>query len=58
MIEMQAMIVQFIEAFKFSLPDEEYTIKRAPTGIMSPLIENKETLGVQMPLRVEAVGES
>ena len=54
---MQAMLVQFIESFRFSLPDEEYTIKRSPTGIMSPLIENKEAMGVQMPLRVEVVGE-
>ena len=57
MIEMQAMLVAFVETFKFSLPDEEYKINRAPVAIMAPLLDGEESRGVQMPLKLEVVGE-
>ncbi|KAI0743366.1 cytochrome P450 [Daedaleopsis nitida] len=52
-LEMQAIVVEFIENFRFSPPAEQVVIKRAPAGaIMVPMIAGKEELNVAMPLRI------
>lgn len=53
LVEMQAIVFDLIENFKFALPPEKVEIRRAPTGaLMSPLVKDKAHEGSQMPLLV------
>ncbi|KIP07386.1 hypothetical protein PHLGIDRAFT_19184 [Phlebiopsis gigantea 11061_1 CR5-6] len=54
-IEMQAIVADLIENFKFSIPDEKPEIVRVPAGIMGPMVRGREKEGMLMPLRVTAV---
>ncbi|KAI0712966.1 cytochrome P450 [Cerioporus squamosus] len=55
-IEMQALLAEILENFEFSIPEEKYTIRRAPVGVaMAPMLEGKEELGTAMPLQVSLV---
>ena len=51
-LEIQAVLVELIENFKFALPDEKPEIQRVPAGITIPMVKNKWGLGSQMPLRI------
>ena len=44
-----------LEDFMFSLPDEEMKIRRMPTGLMGPLVQEKMEDGLSMPLRVTPI---
>ncbi|KAI0338646.1 cytochrome P450 [Trametopsis cervina] len=52
LIEMQAIIVELIENFEFSLPKEDMEILRMPVGVMAPMIKGRQQEGVLMPLNV------
>ncbi|KAJ3539651.1 hypothetical protein NM688_g6334 [Phlebia brevispora] len=51
-IEMQAILFDLIEHFRFELPDEKMEILRLPSGVMGPLIKDKPHEGIAMPLKV------
>ena len=55
MNEMQAIAVELIENFKFSIPEDKPDIIRIPAGIMGPMVKNKMQEGIQMPLHVIAI---
>lgn len=55
MIEMQAIVADLIEHFRFSIPDDKPEIVRAPSMLMAPMIKGKEHEGSQMPLHVEII---
>ncbi|KAF9024741.1 cytochrome P450 [Hymenopellis radicata] len=50
-IEMQIILTELVENFKFALPDDGTQIRRAG-GTMMPLVRGKEADGVQMPLHI------
>ncbi|KIP03776.1 hypothetical protein PHLGIDRAFT_31651 [Phlebiopsis gigantea 11061_1 CR5-6] len=54
-IEMQAIVADLVENFKFSLPDEKPEIIRVPAGVMGPMVRGREHEGMLLPLRVTAV---
>lgn len=54
-IEMQALIVELIENFQFSLPAGGVDIQRSSAGFMIPLIRGKIEEGAQVPLTVSLV---
>ncbi|EMD37290.1 hypothetical protein CERSUDRAFT_113940 [Gelatoporia subvermispora B] len=54
-LEMQAILVELLENFKFAIPEDKPEIQRVPAGLMVPMIRNKMNLGVQMPLEVTAI---
>nr|BAL05188.1 cytochrome P450 [Phanerodontia chrysosporium] len=54
-LEMQAIIVELVENFRFFLPDDKPEIIRAPTMTMGPMVKGKLHEGFQMPLRVVPV---
>ena len=54
-IEMQAIVTDLIENFKFRLPKDMPEIVRAPVGVMAPMIKGKAYEGIKMPLDVTAV---
>ncbi|KAF7791574.1 hypothetical protein EIP86_002590 [Pleurotus ostreatoroseus] len=51
-IEMQAIMFDLVENFKFTLPEEKLEILRLPAGLMGPLIKEKPQEGLAMPLRI------
>ncbi|THG97108.1 hypothetical protein EW026_g4830 [Hermanssonia centrifuga] len=51
-IEMQAIMFDLVENFKFALAEDKPDILRVPMGIMGPMVEGKMHEGVQLPLRV------
>ncbi|PSS30876.1 hypothetical protein PHLCEN_2v2603 [Hermanssonia centrifuga] len=51
-IEMQAIMFDLIENFKFALAEDKPEILRVPMGIMGPMVKGKMHEGVQLPLRV------
>lgn len=51
-IEMQAIAVELVENFRFSIPDDKPEIIRVPTMTMGPMIKGKMHEGYQMPLHV------
>ena len=55
LIEMQAMIADLVENFKFDIPADKPEILRAPAGFMSYMIKGKMHEGMQMPLHVTAI---
>lgn len=55
LIELQAIVVELVENFKFAPPEDEPGIIRVPTGIMSPMVKGRMGEGVQMPLHVTAL---
>ncbi|KAF4605321.1 hypothetical protein EYR40_004105 [Pleurotus pulmonarius] len=55
-IELQALIVEAVENFKFVLP-KGVEIMRLPAGIMIPMVKGKMSEGTQMPLQVSLVEE-
>lgn len=55
MIEMQAIAVDLVENFQFSIPKEKPEIIRVPAGIMIPMVKEKMHEGTQMPLHVTAL---
>ncbi|OCH89199.1 PAH-inducible cytochrome P450 monooxygenase PC-PAH 1 [Obba rivulosa] len=55
-LEMQAILVELLENFEFSIPDDKPEIQRVPAGLMVPMIRNKMHLGTQMPLKISVVG--
>ena len=54
-IEMQAILVELIEHFEFSIPDDKPEIVRFPAGLVVPLVKSDMAAGPQMPLRVSLV---
>lgn len=54
-IEMQAILVELIEKFEFTIPEDKPEIIRFPAGLMTPLVASEMHLGSQMPLRVSLV---
>ena len=55
MIEMQAIVTDLIENFKFTLPKDKPEIVRFPAGLLTPLVKSDMAAGPQMPLRVSLV---
>ncbi|KAM5531332.1 hypothetical protein V8D89_014461 [Ganoderma adspersum] len=51
-IEMQAILVELIEHFEFTIPEDKPEIIRFPAGIVAPLVKSEMHRGPQMPLRV------
>ncbi|KAL6303953.1 cytochrome P450 [Sparassis latifolia] len=51
-LEMQTILVELLENFKFSIPSYKPDIQRIPSGLMAPMVRDKMHLGTQMPLRV------
>ena len=52
---MQAILVELIENFEFSIPASNPQIRRLPAGLMAPLVVGDEMKGPQMPLHVKVV---
>ena len=56
---MQAILVELIEEFEFSLPptdnDGPMEVLRAPLGLMCPVVKGRFHEGIQMPLMVKMV---
>ena len=52
LIEMQAIVTDLVENFKFALPEDKPEILRAPLGIMGPMIKGKLNEGMRLPLHV------
>ncbi|KAF7436931.1 hypothetical protein PC9H_003765 [Pleurotus ostreatus] len=55
-IELQALLVEAVENFKFVLP-KGVEIMRLPAGIMVPMVRGKMSEGTQMPLQVSLMEE-
>ncbi|KAH9885379.1 PAH-inducible cytochrome P450 monooxygenase PC-PAH 1 [Cubamyces lactineus] len=51
-IEMQAILVELIEQFEFTIPEDKPEIIRFPAGLVAPLVKDDMQAGPQMPLRV------
>ena len=49
---MQAILVELIEHFEFSIPDDKPEIIRFPVGLAVPLVKSDMAAGPQMPLRI------
>ncbi|KAJ8521421.1 hypothetical protein ONZ45_g1869 [Pleurotus djamor] len=56
LIELQALLVEMIENFEFSLP-RDVEIMRLPAGIMIPMVKGRMHEGTQMPLNLTLVEE-
>ncbi|KAI0779018.1 PAH-inducible cytochrome P450 monooxygenase PC-PAH 1 [Trametes elegans] len=54
-IEMQAILVELIEQFEFTIPEDKPEIIRFPAGLVAPLVKDDMAAGPQMPLRVSLV---
>lgn len=54
-IEMQAILVDLIETFEFSLPADATEIQRVNAGLMVPMVRGRMFEGTQMPLRISLV---
>ncbi|OJT07986.1 Cytochrome P450 4F5 [Trametes pubescens] len=54
-IEMQAILVELIEQFEFTIPDDKPTIISFPAGLTVPLVKEDMKAGPQMPLMVSLV---
>lgn len=54
-LEIQAVLVELLENFEFTLPDSKPDIQRVPAGVTIPMIRNKTQLGSQMPLKIAPV---
>lgn len=54
LIELQAILVEMIENFEFSLP-KGVEILRLPAGIMIPMVKGRMHEGTQMPLNLTLV---
>lgn len=52
LIEMQAIVVDLLENFRFAIPADKPKIIRAPIFVMSPMVKGRMQEGVQMPLHV------
>ncbi len=52
---MQALLVELIEKFEFSTPEDKPEIIRFAGGLMTPLVASEMHLGSQMPLQVSLV---
>ncbi|KAI0829070.1 PAH-inducible cytochrome P450 monooxygenase PC-PAH 1 [Trametes gibbosa] len=51
-IEMQAILVELIEQFEFTIPEDKPTIISFPAGLVAPLVAEDMQAGPQMPLAV------
>ncbi|KAI0697725.1 cytochrome P450 [Cerioporus squamosus] len=52
-IEMQALVAELVENFRFAPPSEDVVIQRSPAGpVMTPTLRGKEDEGTAMPLRI------
>ena len=49
---MQAILFDLVEHFKFTLPAEPMEVIRLPAGLMGPLVKEKMSEGLMMPLHV------
>ncbi|KAI0640269.1 PAH-inducible cytochrome P450 monooxygenase PC-PAH 1 [Trametes polyzona] len=54
-IEMQAILVELIEQFEFTIPEDKPTIISFPAGLVAPLVLEDMKAGPQMPLMVSLV---
>ena len=52
---MQAILVELIEHFEFSIPEDKPRILRFPAGIAASLVMDDMAAGAQMPLWVTPV---
>ena len=52
---MQAILVELIEHFEFSIPEDKPRILRFPAGLVAPLVMEDMAAGPQMPLWVAPV---
>ncbi|OSD01175.1 PAH-inducible cytochrome P450 monooxygenase PC-PAH 1 [Trametes coccinea BRFM310] len=52
MIEMQVILVELLEQFDFTIPEDKPEIWRFAAGLVAPLVKNDMKGGVQMPIRV------
>lgn len=55
LLEMQTVVTELIEKFRFSAPIPGIEMVRAPAITMQPMIRGKPEMGACMPLRVEPV---
>ncbi|KAH9854395.1 PAH-inducible cytochrome P450 monooxygenase PC-PAH 1 [Lenzites betulinus] len=51
-IEMQAILVELIEQFEFTIPESKPTIISFPAGLVAPLVAEDMKAGPQMPLTI------
>ncbi|RDX48105.1 cytochrome P450 [Lentinus brumalis] len=52
-IEMQSLVAELVENFRFAPPSEDVVIQRSPAGpVMTPTLRGKEDVGTAMPLRI------
>ena len=55
LIEMQAIVSDLVENFKFALPEDKPEILRAPVLVMGPMIKGKLNEGMKLPLHVTVI---
>ncbi|OSD02196.1 PAH-inducible cytochrome P450 monooxygenase PC-PAH 1 [Trametes coccinea BRFM310] len=54
-IEMQVILVELIEQFEFTIPEDKPEIIRFAAGLVAPLVKDDMKAGPQMPLRVSLI---
>ena len=55
MIEIQAFLVEIIGRFELTMTDRSERVCRAPTGMMTPVIDGEFESGAQLPLAVSVI---
>ncbi|KAF8521630.1 cytochrome P450 [Hysterangium stoloniferum] len=55
MIEMQAILIEFLENFEFSVPPGNIEIIRGPTGLMTPMVKGSKSRKTELPLSLTAL---
>lgn len=55
LLEVQTILVELLENFEFSIPDDKPEIMHVPAGLSIPMIKGKMYLGTQMPLKISLV---
>ncbi|RPD64581.1 cytochrome P450 [Lentinus tigrinus ALCF2SS1-7] len=55
LIEIQAILVELIERFAFTIPEDSPEIVRLPAGLTTPIVKGEEAVGAQMPLHVTPI---
>ena len=56
LVEVQAFLVTLVRRFDISLTDKQPQLGRIASGVMVPFIPGEEDKGLQLPLKIAAIG--
>ena len=51
-MELQVILFELLESFKFTFPKEGIDIKRQHAGLMIPMVRDEMSKGTQMPMHL------